>query len=167
MMHLTRIFEGRSRLCIIAAACYLLLAIGCGGGMKDTSVNATTPSNNSTGNSANPSAVANNQAAVPSISARANPTASDARENNSKPTSNIPNPQIGTGGNDFFLFTQTRAALDADPDLRTANITVDVKAGVLTLNGTVANASQKSKAEQLVRRVDGVKDVRNRLRASS
>lgn len=81
--------------------------------------------------------------------------------------SSVPKPQIGTGGSDFFLYTQARAALGADSELTPANIVIDVKAGVLTLNGTVASATQVLKAEQLVRAVGGVKEVKNRLRASN
>jgi len=78
----------------------------------------------------------------------------------------VPPPQVGTGGSDFFLFTQARSALGADNGLKAANIVIDVKSGLLTLSGTVANADQKSKAEQLVRAVDGVKAVKNQLRVS-
>lgn len=77
-----------------------------------------------------------------------------------------PKPRIGSGGNDFFLFTQARGALAADAELKTANITVEVKEGVVTLSGALASAAQKSKAEQLVRAVGGVRDVKNRLRVS-
>ncbi|HYN25266.1 MAG TPA: BON domain-containing protein, partial [Pyrinomonadaceae bacterium] len=61
---------------------------------------------------------------------------------------------------------QARAALSADAELKAANIMIDVKAGVLTLSGTVANAAQKSKAEQMVRLLGGVKAVKNQLRVS-
>jgi hypothetical protein len=86
------------------------------------------------------------------------------RINQSSQVSSGPSPQIGTGGSDFFLFTQARAALDADVELKAANVVIDVKAGSMTLNGTVSNAEQKAKAEQLVRAVAGVKAVRNQLR---
>ncbi|HEY6803769.1 MAG TPA: BON domain-containing protein [Pyrinomonadaceae bacterium] len=78
-----------------------------------------------------------------------------------------PQAQIGTGGNDFFLFTRTRSVLDADSELKTTSIIIGVKGGVLTLNGTVPNSALKMKAEQLVRTVDGVKEVKNLLHISS
>lgn len=80
------------------------------------------------------------------------------------PAGNAPNSQIGSGGNDLFLFTKARSALDSDSDLKTAKITIEVKAGVVTLSGVVATAEQKSKAEQLVREAEGVRSVTNRLR---
>ncbi|HEX8293485.1 MAG TPA: BON domain-containing protein [Pyrinomonadaceae bacterium] len=78
----------------------------------------------------------------------------------------MPTPQIGSGGNDFFLFTQARAAINNDSDLKAANVVVDVKGGVVTLSGAVANAALKSKAEQLARGA-GSKEVRNQLRVSA
>jgi osmotically-inducible protein OsmY len=78
----------------------------------------------------------------------------------------MPTPQIGSGGNDFSLFTQARAAINNDPDLRAANVIIDVKEGVVTLSGTVSNAALKSKAEQLARGA-GSKEVRNQLRVSA
>lgn len=80
---------------------------------------------------------------------------------------NMPQPQIGSGGNDFYLFTQARGALNADADLKAANIVIEVKEGVLTLSGTVASAAQKSRAEQLARAVSGVRSVKNQLRVSA
>jgi hyperosmotically inducible protein len=88
------------------------------------------------------------------------------RNNDNARVAAEPKPQIGTGGNDFFQFTQARAAIGADPEFKSADIVIDVKAGVLTLSGSVASAAQKSRAEQLVRAVDGVKGVNNRLRIS-
>lgn len=78
----------------------------------------------------------------------------------------MPKPQIGSGGNDLFLFTQARAAINNDADLKAANVVVDVKEGVVTLSGTVASAALKSKAEELARGV-GPKDVKNQLKVSA
>jgi osmotically-inducible protein OsmY len=78
----------------------------------------------------------------------------------------MPTPQIGSGGNDLFLFTRARAAMNNDTDLKAANVVIEVKEGVVTLGGTVASAALKSKAEQLVRGT-GAKDVRNQLKISA
>ncbi len=76
------------------------------------------------------------------------PPASVSRNaNRSAPPAKVPTPQIGSGGNDFFLFTQARAAVNADPELKAANLVIEVKDGVVTLSGTVASAALKSKAE--------------------
>jgi hypothetical protein len=97
---------------------------------------------------------------------QAAPTASPSRGAGGAPTAKAPAPQIGSGGNDFFLFTQARAAINNDPELKTANLVVEVKEGVVTLSGTVANAALKSKAEQLARGA-GSKSVRNQLRVAA
>lgn len=126
---------------------------------------SVTPSNQSTPkapNSPGPtvlSATTTDKATLPS------PT--QTRNNESSRVASAPKSQIGTGGNDFFQFTQARAAIGADPEIKSADIVIDVKAGVVTLSGKVASAAQKSKAEQLVRAVDGVKEVNNRLRISN
>lgn len=83
-----------------------------------------------------------------------------------KPPAKMPTPQIGSGGSDFSLFTQARAAVAADPELKSANVILDVKEGVVTLTGTVAGGEQKSKAEQLVRSA-GAKNVKNQLRVAA
>jgi osmotically-inducible protein OsmY len=78
----------------------------------------------------------------------------------------MPTPQIGSGGNDLFLFTQARAAVNADPELNAANLIIEVRDGVVSLNGTVATAALKAKAEELARGVKP-KAVRNQLRVAA
>ena len=92
--------------------------------------------------------------------------ASGSRGAGSAPPAKMPTPQIGSGGNDLFLFTKTRAAINSDPELNAANIVIEVKEGVVTLSGTVASAALKSKAEQLARGA-GTKEVRSQLRVSA
>ncbi len=72
----------------------------------------------------------------------------------------------GGGGNDFFLYTQARAAVNSDAGLSAAKLTLDVKDGVVTLSGTVPNAALKARAEELVRGA-GPAAVRNQLRLAS
>ena len=74
---------------------------------------------------------------------------------------------IGTGLNDAWLWTKTRFDLAAADDLRDSTINVDVDNAVVTLTGTVASAAQKTKAEQIVKTVDGVKAVKNQLKVVS
>jgi hypothetical protein len=91
---------------------------------------------------------------------------SESRNAGAAPPVNAPTPQIGSGGNDFYLFTQARAAVNADAELKAANLIVEVKEGIVTLNGTVASAALKAKAEELVRGVKP-KDVKNQLRVAA
>jgi len=73
---------------------------------------------------------------------------------------------IGSGANDSWLWFKTRAALLTTNDLRESTINVDVVNDVVALKGTVANAAQKTKAEQVAKDIDGVKSVKNELKVA-
>lgn len=74
---------------------------------------------------------------------------------------------IGTGANDGWLWTKTRAVLATTEDLRDSTINVDVDNAVVTLSGTVATPAQKAKAAQVAKGVEGVKSVKNNLVVSA
>jgi hyperosmotically inducible periplasmic protein len=74
---------------------------------------------------------------------------------------------IGTGANDGWLWTKTRAVLATTDDLRDSTINVDVDNAVVTLSGTVATQAQKTKAAQVAKGVEGVKNVKNNLGVSA
>jgi hypothetical protein len=74
---------------------------------------------------------------------------------------------VGSGLNDGWLWVKTRFDLAAEDDLRDSTINVDVDNGVVTLTGTVASAAQKTRAEQSVKAIDGVKSVKNQLKVSA
>lgn len=75
--------------------------------------------------------------------------------------------QITSGANDFYLFTSVRGALVNDPEMKGANVIVEVRDGSVTLSGTIADPKQKERAEQIARGVQGVKTVRNSLRLAA
>jgi hypothetical protein len=171
----------RNRLNILLVVTALLVLSGCGDGGGKTggkSADATAPSNSNAASVApTPAEAANVSAPSGAAVAPAQPAANavvaqpvasqggGTRGGNNAPPAKMPTPRIGSGGNDFYLFTQARGALNADAELKAANVVVDVKEGAVTLNGTVKSAEQKSKAEQLVRAV-GSKSVKNQLRVS-
>ena len=74
---------------------------------------------------------------------------------------------IGQGINDSWLWFKTRAALAAADDLRDSTINVDCVNDIITLKGTVANASQKTRAEAVAKGIDGVKSVKNELKVQA
>jgi hypothetical protein len=74
---------------------------------------------------------------------------------------------IGTGANDGWLWTKTRAVLATTDNLRDSTINVDVDNAVVTLSGTVATQAQKTKAAQVAKGVEGVKSVKNNLVVSA
>ena len=74
---------------------------------------------------------------------------------------------IGSGVNDGWLWTKTKAALATTDDLRDSTINVDVDNAIVTLKGTVANAAQKTKAESVAKGVQDVKSVKNELKVQA
>jgi len=82
------------------------------------------------------------------------------------PPVKLPTPNVGSGGGDMFLFTQVRGALSSDKELLNAVI-VEIKEGNAVLTGKVSSEVQKTKAEQIVKNVTGIKSVKNNLRVSS
>ena len=74
---------------------------------------------------------------------------------------------IGSGANDGWLWTKTRALLAAEDDLRDSTISVDVDNAVVTLTGTVTTNEQKTRAGRVAQGVDGVRSVRNNLTVSA
>lgn len=155
----------RNKCAVVAATLCLFICSSCGTGSIKTEI--------AEGAVASPSPGSGSSVGSDTTPAAGTPTENlAAKEGSNHPAQtekrrNEPQPEIGPGGNDFFLFTKTRAALDADSDLKTTNIIVEVKKGILTLNGEVPNAALRMKAEQLMRGVEGVKEVKNRLRISS
>ena len=65
---------------------------------------------------------------------------------------------------DMALQARARAALRADDRASGIDITVDVKAGAVTLRGIVINDREKALGEEVIARLPGVKSVSNELR---
>ncbi|HEU4352896.1 MAG TPA: BON domain-containing protein [Burkholderiales bacterium] len=64
-----------------------------------------------------------------------------------------------------MLTGKVKSALAADVGLGTVtSIDVDSDNGVVTLKGHVDSADKKAKAEEIAKKVDGVKSVKNQLR---
>jgi hypothetical protein len=158
------------RLLILAAA---LNFFGCGGAAEKTGGDGKAAVAPPVANAASPTPAAPaDSASAPTASAvvataqqGASPASAPRGTGNAQPAK-VPTPQIGSGGNDLFLFTQARAAVNGDPELRAANLIIEVKDGVVTLSGTVASAALKARAEELARGA-GPKSVRNQLRVSA
>ena len=74
---------------------------------------------------------------------------------------------IGSGVNDGWLWTKTRAALATTNDLRDSTINVDVNNDVVTLSGTVGTEAQKTQAATVAKGIEGVKSVTNNLKVQA
>ncbi|MEJ7931152.1 BON domain-containing protein [Ramlibacter sp. AN1015] len=70
---------------------------------------------------------------------------------------------IGQAVDDVAIVTRMKAALAADPDLAATKINVDSQRGAVRLKGEVKNMALRRKAEDLARRMDGVRSVDNQL----
>ncbi len=68
---------------------------------------------------------------------------------------------------DATMTASVQGKLTADKASNFTRIDVDTNRGVVTLNGVVQNVSDKSQAENIARRVEGVKNVVNNLQIQS
>ena len=64
---------------------------------------------------------------------------------------------------DAEITTKVKAAIFAEPGLKTLQISVDTIKGVVTLNGSVDSSPSSDRAKALAGAVAGVKEVKNQL----
>lgn len=64
---------------------------------------------------------------------------------------------------DSVITTKAKTALLADTTVKGTDIGVETNQGVIVLSGAVEDAKQKQRAESIVRGLDGVKSVENKL----
>lgn len=64
---------------------------------------------------------------------------------------------------DSWITTKSKLALMTTSGVSSNDVNVDTIDGHVTLHGTVSSQEEKARAEQAVRSIDGVKDVRNML----
>lgn len=144
----------RTHFIVFAVVCELAISalVGCG--------TASNQSGAAQGETANARPSASKPAVTPNTAG-----SQPYRTSESAPTAKMPDRKIGTGGNDFYLFTQLRGAIASDPELSGADVVVNVNNGSVTLTGTV-NAAQKAKVEKIARSINGVKSITNQLGVS-
>jgi len=73
----------------------------------------------------------------------------------------------GQNVDDATMSTSIQGKLTSDKASNFTRINVDTERGVVTLNGVVQTAEDKSRAEELARKVDGVTKVNNNLQIES
>ncbi|MFA6921291.1 MAG: BON domain-containing protein [Gallionella sp.] len=71
--------------------------------------------------------------------------------------------KAGVGINDAEITTRVKAAIFAEPGLKTLQISVDTIKGVVTLSGSVDTQQNSDRARALTAAVSGVNEVINRL----
>jgi hyperosmotically inducible protein len=151
----------------VAGLTLIVLALGC-----ETATNTNTNTNVAVSN-ANTNVNANANANVNTNANRRTVNANISREEYEKGKESFAEEAkrlgrtIGSGANDGWLWTKTRAVLATTDDLRDSTINVDVDNAVVTLSGTVATQAQKTKAAKVAKGVEGVKSVKNNLVVSA
>lgn len=71
--------------------------------------------------------------------------------------------KAGVAIDDAEITTKVKAAIFAEPGLKTLQISVDTVKGVVTLSGSVDSLSVSDRAKALAGAVSGVNEVKNRL----
>jgi hyperosmotically inducible periplasmic protein len=75
--------------------------------------------------------------------------------------------KAGVAIDDTEITGKIKAAIFAEPGLKTLQISVDTVKGVVTLSGSVDTRSNSNRAKELASAVAGVRDVENRLTVKS
>ena len=111
--------------------------------------------------------------ALPAFAQTSTPSAQERAENREKLNEKLPTAEeraknretVSSGASNAALTTKVKSALAADSGLGTmTSIDVDSDKGVVTLKGKVDSAAAKKKAEEIAKKVEGVKSVKNELR---
>ena len=71
--------------------------------------------------------------------------------------------KTGMALDDTAITTKVKAAIFAEPELKTLRISVETMKGVVTLSGSVDSMSYSNRAKNLAGAVAGVKEVNNQL----
>jgi hyperosmotically inducible protein len=74
-----------------------------------------------------------------------------------------PTRTAGQAVDDVAIGTKMKAALAADPELSALKINVDTTQGNVRLRGEVKSMALRRKAEDMARKIEGVKSVDNQL----
>lgn len=73
------------------------------------------------------------------------------------------NTPFGQKVDDTAITTKVKTALLADPDVKGLDVQVETRHGTVQLSGFVESAAQARRAVDLAGRVDGVKEVQNKM----
>ena len=99
--------------------------------------------------------------AVENVSTSANNAADKATDSVSKQGK-----IAGKAMDDSEITAKSKAALLGEPGMQSLKITVVTKDGVVTLTGAADTTENKDKAAKLIKQIDGVKSVKNKLEIS-
>ncbi len=75
--------------------------------------------------------------------------------------------QVVTAATDATITTKVNAALMTDDRLKVMKVDVDTKNGKVTLSGSAPDAASRDRATVMVKAIEGVSDIDNRLRVDA
>jgi hypothetical protein len=75
--------------------------------------------------------------------------------------------KIGGAADDAAITAKVKAAILAEPGLKSLEISVDSKGGTVTLSGNVASDNLRDRAKQIAMGTDGVKNIVDNLTVKS
>ncbi|MCR5865018.1 BON domain-containing protein [Aquincola sp. J276] len=167
----------RNRLAIVASAAALTFLTACSPRSDDTAATGTA---GGTVASTEPAPVPTTPSTTPPATTTDSTTTTAGSGNTGSTMDNVGDAARSLGnaaenaaGNvasatgDASLTAKVKTALITAPDLGSLNIDVDTANGVVTLNGEVKNANEKTKAEQVASTVIGVTSVVNKLQVAN
>ena len=152
----------------------MFLALSCGFALAQSMPQQQSPQNPSAPPSASQPAPDQAQPAQPDQSTDQNKGSatssdtmpkSDQNADQNKDQSKMPQSDTAAGAGD--VQSQVQTALQQDPKLADANITVAVKGNKLELNGTVANGDAKKEAEKVAKDKAGNVKVKNHIKVAN
>lgn len=74
---------------------------------------------------------------------------------------------LGQHVSDGTVTTKVKAALMTAKDLKSTNIHVKTRRGIVSLTGSVPTSDEKTRAQEVAEGVSGVHEVKNRLKVSA
>jgi hyperosmotically inducible protein len=87
----------------------------------------------------------------------------DAKTENLQARAALEGEKLGEKLGDSSITVKAKSVLVADPELSALRIDVDTRDGVVTLRGAAGTAAAVNRATTLIRSIDGVLEVDNRL----
>ena len=111
-------------------------------------------------NQRSPSTTSSNR---PADTTAAAPAPSTTAPSTMAPSTGSTSSNMSNAVDDAAITAKVKTAIMAEPDLKSTNINVDTKDGVVTLTGTVPSAPLKDRAKEIATSVSGVKSVTDNL----
>jgi osmotically-inducible protein OsmY len=147
----------------------LFVALSCGFALAQSMPQQQSPQTPATPSASQPAQDQTQPAAQPDQSTDQGKNPANAPENMPKSdqdkNSKMPQSDAAAAGGD--VQSQVQTAIQQDPKLANANITVEVKGKNLELNGTVPSGDEKKQAEKIAKSNAGSLKVKNHIKVAS